>query len=84
MRELYLTVGAPAIGKSTWIKEMGLEDYTVSSDEIRHIVSNYQAVIGKDGRGPIWKAILRTWICLISMYGLFTFIIQRLSLCTIY
>lgn len=51
MRELYLTVGAPAIGKSTWIKEMGLEDYTVSSDEIRHIVSNYQAVIGKDEKG---------------------------------
>lgn len=55
MRELYLTVGAPAIGKSTWIKEMGVEDYTVSSDEIRHIVSNYQAVIGKDGKGEYLK-----------------------------
>lgn len=55
MRELYLTVGAPAIGKSTWIKEMGLEDYTVSSDEIRHIVSNYQAVIGKDEKGEYLK-----------------------------
>ena len=37
MRELYLTVGAPAIGKTHWIKKMGLQDYTVSSDEIRHI-----------------------------------------------
>src|SRR5699024_5685060 len=55
MRELYLTVGAPAIGKSTWIKEMGLEDYTVSSDEIRHIVSNYQAVIGRDEKGEHLK-----------------------------
>jgi predicted kinase len=45
MRELYLTVGAPAIGKTHWIKRMGLQDYTVSSDEIRHIVSNYQAVM---------------------------------------
>lgn len=55
MRELYLTVGAPAIGKSTWIEEMGLEDYTVSSDEIRHIVSNCQAVIGKDEKGEYLK-----------------------------
>ena len=37
MRELYLTIGAPAIGKTHWIKKMGLQDYTVSSDEIRHI-----------------------------------------------
>lgn len=55
MRELYLTVGAPAIGKSTWIKEMRLEEYTVSSDEIRHIVSNYQAVIGRDEKGEYLK-----------------------------
>lgn len=47
MRELYLTVGAPAIGKTTWIKKSGLENYTVSSDEIRHIISNYQSVIGQ-------------------------------------
>ena len=49
MRELYLTVGAPAIGKTTWIKKSGLENYTVSSDEIRHIISNYQSVIGQKG-----------------------------------
>lgn len=55
MRELYLTVGAPAIGKTYWIKKMGLQDYTVSSDEIRHIVANYQAVIGKDRKGEYLK-----------------------------
>lgn len=55
MRELYLTVGAPAVGKTSWIKKMGLQDYTVSSDEIRHIVANYQAVIGKDERGEYLK-----------------------------
>lgn len=55
MRKLYLTVGAPAIGKTHWIKKSGLEGYTVSSDEIRHIVSNYQAVIGKDKKGEYLK-----------------------------
>lgn len=47
MRKLYLTVGAPAIGKTSWIKKSRLENYTVSSDEIRHIISNYQSVIGQ-------------------------------------
>ena len=51
MRKLYLTVGAPAIGKTHWIKESGLQDYTVSSDEIRHIISNYQSVIGQKSSG---------------------------------
>lgn len=55
MRELYLTIGAPAIGKTHWIKKMGLQDYTVSSDEIRHIVANYQVVIGKDRKGEYLK-----------------------------
>ena len=47
MRELYLLVGAPAIGKTHWIKNYGLQNYTVSSDEIREIVTNYQSVIGR-------------------------------------
>lgn len=51
MRKLYLTVGVPAIGKTHWIKESGLQDYTVSSDEIRHIISNYQSVIGQKSSG---------------------------------
>lgn len=55
MRELYLTVGAPAIGKTHWIEGSDLKNYTVSSDEIRHIVSNYQAVIGKDEKGEYLK-----------------------------
>lgn len=55
MRELYLTVGAPAIGKTSWIEEMGLQDYTVSSDEIRHVVANYQVVIGRDKKGEYLK-----------------------------
>ena len=45
MRKLYLTVGAPAIGKTHWIKGSGLEDYTVSYDEIRHIIDEYKTLI---------------------------------------
>lgn len=35
MRTLILTLGVPASGKSTWIKSQGLEDYTLSPDNIR-------------------------------------------------
>ena len=35
MRYLVLLRGTPAIGKSTWIKENSLEQYTVSADAIR-------------------------------------------------
>lgn len=55
MRELYLTVGAPAIGKTTWIEENGLQFYAVSSDEIRSIISNYQTMIGHDKYGDYLK-----------------------------
>ena len=35
MRNLFILRGAPASGKSTWIKENNLEPYTLSTDEIR-------------------------------------------------
>ncbi|MEK4049889.1 RNA ligase [Bacillus sp. FSL K6-2839] len=35
MRTLVLTRGCPGVGKSTWIKEAGLEQYTLSADNIR-------------------------------------------------
>lgn len=34
-RTLYLLVGAPGSGKSTWIKNNNLQDFTISSDQIR-------------------------------------------------
>lgn len=37
MRKLYLLRGLPASGKSTFIKENHLEDYTISSDKIRQM-----------------------------------------------
>lgn len=35
MRILILLQGIPASGKTTWVKENGLENYVISSDEIR-------------------------------------------------
>lgn len=35
MRTLILLRGAPGCGKSTWIKEHHLEDYTIGADELR-------------------------------------------------
>lgn len=51
MRKLYLTVGAPAVGKTHWIKENHLEPYTLSSDEFREMASNYASVITTDVNG---------------------------------
>ena len=39
MRELYLTMGSPASGKSTFIKEHDLEDYTIVADKVRTLLS---------------------------------------------
>ena len=35
MRNLFILRGAPASGKSTWIKENELEPYTISTDGLR-------------------------------------------------
>ena len=40
MRTLLLMRGAPGAGKSTWIKEHHLEDYTLSPDDIRVLCSS--------------------------------------------
>lgn len=40
MRTLLITRGAPGSGKSTWIKKMGLENYTLSADSIRLLVES--------------------------------------------
>lgn len=38
MRDLIILRGCPGAGKSTWIKENGLEQYTLSPDNIRNMV----------------------------------------------
>lgn len=40
MRYLVLLRGSPGVGKSTWIKENNLEDYTISSDKLRILIQS--------------------------------------------
>ena len=40
MRSLFLLRGAPGAGKSTWIKENGLQEYTICPDELRILHSS--------------------------------------------
>ena len=42
MRTLLLTRGAPGSGKSTWIKNNRLDDFTLSSDKIRLLCSSLE------------------------------------------
>ena len=40
MRTLLLLRGAPGSGKSTWIRENNLEQYTLEVDSFRQLISN--------------------------------------------
>ena len=40
MRQLILTRGLPGVGKSTWIKENNLEQYTISPDAVRLMIQS--------------------------------------------
>ena len=40
MRTLLITRGAPGSGKTTWIEQQGLKDYTLSPDDIRILCSS--------------------------------------------
>ena len=51
MRLLMLFRGAPGCGKSTFIKDMGWEPYTISPDNIRMMMSSLQ--MQPDGRRGI-------------------------------
>lgn len=42
-------LGSPASGKSTFIKENNLQDYTIEADAVRRIVSNPATYVGEDG-----------------------------------
>lgn len=48
MRTLLLMRGAPGSGKSTWIKENGLEQYALEADRFRMLVSN--PVLNEEGQ----------------------------------
>lgn len=57
MRNLYLMLGTPASGKSELIKKMKLEDYTISADVVRSIVSTPKTLLepSDDERGERLK-----------------------------
>lgn len=45
MRNLYLMLGTPASGKSELIKRMNLDQYTISTDVVRNIVSTPKTLL---------------------------------------
>lgn len=63
MRVLLLLRGVQGSGKSTWIKENGLEQYTLSADDFRNLLSN--PMLGLNGKfhislkkdGLAWKML---------------------------
>lgn len=64
MRSLVILRGSPASGKSTWVKEMGLENYTLSADSIRLLVESpilvadkKHRVISQKNNGYVWTLL---------------------------
>ncbi len=55
MRQLILLLGTPASGKSTFIKNNNLENYTLSADKIRRNLGmlNYTSVSGNNELSPM-------------------------------
>lgn len=63
MKTLLITVGVPGCGKSTWIKEQGLEQYAICPDKIRLLFSsptmdlNGNFVISQKKDNKVWKLV---------------------------
>lgn len=64
MRNLIVLRGCPGAGKSTWIKENGLEQYTLSPDNIRMLASapiltetNTDATISQENETYVWSLL---------------------------
>ena len=64
MRTLFILRGAPASGKSTWIKENDLEPYTLSTDNLRLMyqspVTNDDGTVGisQNNDTAVWKLLM--------------------------
>ena len=67
MRSLVIMRGSPASGKSTWIKNMGLEDYTLSADNIRLLVESPILVPDKKHRTISQKNDSYVWTLLFEL-----------------
>lgn len=68
MKQLFLTLGAPAVGKTTWIKEKGYENITLSPDTIRQLLipkkysvdedtDKLERVYNDDYGGEVWNTL---------------------------
>ena len=63
MRNLYVLRGVAGCGKSTWLREMGLEPYTISSDALRLIFNSPELntkgewIISQKQNKKIWNLI---------------------------
>jgi len=64
MRNLLILIGSPASGKSTWIKENNLEQYTLSPDIIRLMLSSPimtlegEFAINQDNDKQVWELMM--------------------------
>ena len=65
MRTLFLLRGAPGAGKSTWVRENGLEPYTLCADTIRQMIAGLdynmegEAVIPQSHDTAVWKLLFK-------------------------
>ena len=64
MRTLVILRGSPGSGKSTWIKQMNLENYTLSADALRMLVESpilvpdkRHRVISQKNDGYVWQLL---------------------------
>lgn len=67
MRTLIIMRGSPASGKSTWIRNMGLENYTLSADSIRLLVESPILVPDKKHRTISQKNDNYVWTLLFEL-----------------
>lgn len=67
MRSLVILRGSPGSGKSTWVKEMGLENYTLSADAIRLLVESPVLVADKKHRVISQKNDSYVWSLLFEL-----------------
>ena len=67
MRSLVILRGSPGSGKSTWVKEMGLENYTLCADTIRLLVESPIIVPDKKHRVISQKNDNYVWTLLFEL-----------------
>ena len=65
MRTLLLLRGAPGCGKTTWIKDHGLENYTLCADDVRMLFSSPKLhpdgkiMISQEDDNAVWETLMK-------------------------